>query len=178
MHPRLFFLAGVLSLLSLFSPTAAAARPVAVEKTITIDVMDADIINIIRLIADVSGKNVVVADDVKGKITVKLKDVGWRTALKVILKSSGSGVVEEDNILWVAPQARIDADELHALDLAAERELKGPLFTRIIQVNNANAKELAVVIKGMLSPRGTLVVDERTNTIIVRDIRGSLALRQ
>jgi len=165
------------SLLSLVAAPAVAAPPVEPENKITIDVMDADVINIIRLIADVSGKNVVVADDVKGKITVKLRNVGWRTALKVILKSSGSGVVEEDNILWVAPQARIDADELHALDLAAERELKGPLFTRIVQVNNANAKELAVVVKGLLSPRGTLVVDERTNTIIVRDIKGSPALR-
>ena len=72
----LALVAASVSLLSLVAAPAVAAPPVEPENKITIDVMDADVINIIRLIADVSGKNVVVADDVKGKITVKLRNVG------------------------------------------------------------------------------------------------------
>ncbi len=161
---------------ALLSNPAQAARPPN-DKTITIDLQGADIVNVIRLIGDVSGKNVVVADDVKGKVTVKLKNVGWRTALNIILKSNGSGVVEEDNILWVAPQARIDAMEQDELDRGAERELKGPLYTRVIAVNNAQAADLVVLVKPMLSPRGTITHDARTNVLIVRDIAGSFALR-
>lgn len=159
-------------------PAQAIAPKTRDEPKVTFDVMNADIVNVIRLLGDVSGKNVVIADDVKGKVTLKLKNVDWRTVLNIVCKSSGCGVVEEDGVLWVAPQARIDADELHALDVAAQRELKGPLFTHVIQVNNANARELLHVVETLLTPRGSATVDERTNTIIVRDIQGSLALRQ
>lgn len=155
------------------APKAAPAP----EKKLTIDVMNADVVNVLRLIGDVSGKNIVVADDVKGKVTLQLKNVPWRSVLNVVLKANGAAAVFEDDIIWIAPAARIDALEQAALDRAAERELKGPLTTRVIQVNNAVAKDLVDVVKGLLSPRGTVTFDERTNTLIVRDIEGSLALR-
>lgn len=147
-----------------------------VDRAITLDLQQADIVNVIRLIGDVSGMNIVVADDVKGKVTLKLKNVGWRSALNIVLKSNGAGVVEEGNILWVAPQARIDAMEQAELDRAAERELKGPLYTRIISVNNAKASDLATLVKPLLSPRGSVSFDERSNLLIIRDIAGSSAL--
>ncbi len=158
---------------------ASPARAVAqeAEKSITIDLQGADIVNVIRLIGDVSGKNIVVAEDVTGKVTVKLKNVGWRAALHVILKSAGAGVVEEGNILWVAPQARIDAMEQAELDKNSQQELKGALYTRIISVNNARASDLVALVKPMLSARGTVAFDDRTNVLIVRDVAGSSALR-
>ena len=145
-------------------------------KKITIDLQDAEIGNVLRLIADVSGKNVVFGEDVKGKITIKLKNVPWDQALDVILKTKGLGSREHGNIIRVQPQATLDAEETAALNRNAERDLKGPLTTRIIPLNYASAKDMADKVKALLSPRGTVTVDERTNTLIVRDVRGSGAL--
>lgn len=167
------------------STTAAAPRAKVTgaqraldERTVTIDVMNAELQNVVRLIAEVSGKNVVMSDDVKGKVTIKLKNVGWREALRVIARSHGCGVVEDGNILWVAPQSALDAEEQAALDAAAAAELKGPLHTRVLQLNNARAEDMAKVVEGLLTPRGTVTFDARTNTLIIRDIRTSAALSQ
>lgn len=160
-----------------FAAAVAAVAPAENHNKITIDVMNADVVNVIRLIGDVGGINIVVSDDVKGKVTIKLKNVEWRAALGVILKANGAAAVEEDNVMWIAPDARVAALEQAELDRAAERELKGPLYTRVIQVNNAVAKDLVELVKAMLSPRGTVAFDERTNVLIVRDVQGSLALR-
>ena len=157
----------------LASFTALAAP----ERRITIDMQDAEIGNVLRLLADVSGKNLVYGEEVKGKITLKLKNVPWSQALKVVLQTKGLGAEHDGNVIRIALQTDLDAEEQARLDLAAARELKGPLATRIIPVSYANAKELAEQIKPLLSPRGTLSVDTRTNTIIVRDVRGSGALR-
>ena len=159
-------------------PVQAQARARDNGKTITLDLQQAELSNVIRLIGDVSAKNIVVAEEVKGKVTLKLKNVGWRQALDVILKSGGYGYVEEDNILWVASQARIDGDEQAALDKDASRELKGPLSTRIVAINYARAEEMIALVKPLLSPRGTVSADPRTNVLIIRDVRGSAALRR
>jgi type IV pilus assembly protein PilQ len=153
----------------------AWARPYHGKK-ITIDLQDAEIANVIRLIGDVSGKNIIFGDDVKGKVTIKLKDVPWDQALDVILKTHGLGSEENDNVIYVAPQAVLDDEEQKRLDAAAKHAQTGPLTTRIIPLNFANAKEMADRVRPLLSPRGSVVVDERTNSLIVRDVRGSGAL--
>jgi type IV pilus assembly protein PilQ len=145
---------------------------------ITIDLQQADIVNVIRLIGDVSNLNIVVADDVKGKVTLKLKTIPWRQALDVILKSGGYGYVDEGDILWVAPQARIDADEQALLDKGASQQLKGPLTTRIVPINYARAEEMIALVKPLLTPRGTVTADARTNVLIIRDVRSSAALKR
>lgn len=175
MHP---FAAIVAAAVAVAPATPSSSKEKPSEMKVTFDVQAAEVVNVIRLLGDVSGKNIVVADDVKGKVTLKLKNVGWRAALDVVLKANGAAMVEEDNIIWIAPDARVRALEQAELDRAAERELKGPLYTRIIQVNNAIAEDLAVLVKPLLSPRGTVTFDERTNVLIVRDVQGSLALRQ
>jgi len=155
----------------------ALASPPAVARTVTVDLHEADIVNVIRLFAEVGGKNVVVADDVKGRVTMRLRGVAWRTALDVVLKSGGYGLEEEDGVLWVTTQARLDAEEQRELDLAEQRALKGPLSTRVVPVNHGKAQEMAELVKPLLSPRGSVSVDVRTNTLIIRDVRGSVALR-
>lgn len=170
LRPALFAVA-----LGLTAPTLAA--PPAVARTVTVDLHEADIVNVIRLFAEVGGKNVVVADDVKGKVTMRLKGVAWRTALDVVLKSGGYGLEEQDGVLWVTTQARLDAEEQRELDLAEARALKGPLSTRMVPVNHGDAKAMAELVKPLLSPRGSVTVDVRTNTLIIRDVRGSVALR-
>lgn len=150
--------------------TAAAYR----GKRITIDLMEADIVNVVRLIGDVSGKNVVVGEDVKGKVTLKLKSVPWDQALDVILKTKDLGQETRGGIIRVVPQAKLDAERESRLKMAEEREKKLPTTVRLIPVNYAVAKELVPQVKGLLSARGTVTSDERTNVLIVEDIRDNL----
>lgn len=166
------FLVAVLAALTV--ATAAVARP---PRKITIDMQNAEIGNVLRLLADVSGENLVYGDEVKGKITLKLKDVPWERALDVICKTRGLGYEREGNIVRIAPQATLDAELRARLDLVEEQALKGPLTTRIVPLSYARAKEMAEQVKLMLSPRGSVAFDERTNTLIIRDVRGSPALR-
>ena len=143
-------------------------------KKITIDLQDADIVNVIRLIGDVSGKNVVVAEDVKGKVTLKLKNVPWDQALDVILKTKDLGQETRGGIIRVVLQSKLDAERQSRLALQEEREKKAPTTVRLIPVNYAVAKELQPQVKEILSARGKVAHDERTNVLIVEDIRDNL----
>lgn len=155
---------------------ADACAPRCTGKKITVDLQNAEIGNVLRLLADVSGHNFVYGEEVKGKVTLKLREVPWDQALEVVLKTKGLGMKKSGNVIRVASLDALHQEELDALELVAQREQKGPLTTRVIPVNYAPAKELAAHLKLLLSPRGTVSVDERTNTIIVRDVRGSPAL--
>ena len=163
----------LLAAVLVWSLAAQAAPP----KKITIDMQDAEIGNVLRLIADVSGKNLVYGEEVTGKITLKLKNVPWTQALQVVLQSKGLGSETQGNVIRIAPQDTLDKEQLQALERGAQFELKGPLTTRVIPISYARAKDLAAHVKTMLSPRGSVSVDERTNTLIIRDVRGSSALR-
>ncbi len=143
-------------------------------KKITIDIQDADIINVIRLIGDVSGKNVVIGEDVKGKVTVKLKNVPWDQALDVVLKTKDLGREDRGGIIRVVPQAKLDAEREARLKLQEEREKKLPTTVRLIPVNYAIASQLTPQVKELLSARGKVTFDARTNVIIVEDIRDNL----
>jgi type IV pilus assembly protein PilQ len=143
-------------------------------KKITIDIQDADIVNVIRLIGDVSGKNVVIGEDVKGKVTVKLKNVPWDQALDVVLKTKDLGREDRGGIIRVVPQAKLDAEREAQLKLQEEREKKLPTTVRLIPVNYAVANELTPQVKELLSTRGKVTFDARTNVIIVEDIRDNL----
>ena len=172
---RLLLLAVTLSLtLPLALP--ALGSPGYTGRKITLDMQDAEIGNVLRLLADVSGQNFVYGEEVKGKVTLKLKSVPWDQALEVVLKTKGLGMKKDGNVIRVASLDTLHQGELDALELREQRALKGPLTTRIIPVNYALAKEMAAHIKLLLSPRGTVAVDERTNTVIVRDVKGSPAL--
>jgi type IV pilus assembly protein PilQ len=135
-------------------------------------------VNVLRLFADVSGKNFVVDDEVKGKVTLKLKNVPWEQALRVVCASKDLGVAHDGNIVRIAPQSELDAEEQARLDRGVAWVDKGPLVTRTIIVNNARASELLPHVQALLSKRGSASVDERTNVIIVRDVASSAALRR
>ena len=169
-------LAAAAALLFAHAAPAAACASHCTGKKITVDLQDADIGNVLRLLADVSGNNFVYGEEVKGKVTLKLKDVPWDQALDVVLKTKGFGMRKDGNVIRVASLEALHKEDLDALELGEQRLLKGPLTTRVIPVNYARAQELAVQVKMLLSPRGTVSVDERTNTLIVRDVRGSAAL--
>ena len=155
----------------------AHAGPAWHGRKITMDLQEAEIGNVLRLIADVSHKNIVFGDEVKGKVTIKLKDVPWDQAFDTILKTKGLGSEEDGDIIRVAPQSVLDTEEQKRLDLDEQQALKGRLVTRIVPVSYATAQEMAPKVQKLLSARGTVVVDERTNTLIIRDVRSSAALR-
>lgn len=158
--------------LCLCAPEVEARPP----RTITIDMQGAEIGHVFRLLAEVSGDNLVYGDDVKGTITLSLKNVPWEQVLDVVCKTKGLGYERKGNLIRIAPQEALAAEERALLDAAVRREADGPLTTRLVPVNYARARELALQVKGLLSPRGTVSVDERTNTLIIRDVRGSPAL--
>jgi type IV pilus assembly protein PilQ len=143
-------------------------------KKITIDLQDADVVNVIRLLGDVSGKNVVVGEDVKGKVTIKLKNVPWDQALDIILRTKRLGQEVRGGIIRIAEQSRLDEERAARLKLQEELQKKQPTSVRLIPVNYAVAGELVPQVQKLLSERGRVANDERTNVIIVEDIRDNL----
>jgi type IV pilus assembly protein PilQ len=144
-------------------------------RRIDLDLKDADIHNILRLLADVGHVNVVTADDVTGNVTIRMRNVPWDEALDVVLQAKGLGMVRAGNLIRVAPMAQLNKErELKLAQLKQELELS-PLETRLIPVSYATADELQARAKDLLSPRGSIAVDERTNTLITRDVPGNIA---
>ena len=143
-------------------------------RRIDLDLKDADIHNILRLLADVGRVNIVTADDVTGNVTIRMRNVPWDQALDVVLQAKGLGMVRSGNLIRVAPLATLQKErELRIAAARQEFELT-PLETRLIPVSYAQADELQARAKDLLSPRGSIAVDERTNVLIARDIAGNL----
>jgi type IV pilus assembly protein PilQ len=143
-------------------------------RRITLDFHDIEIRNLLRLIADVSKKNVVVADNVAGKVTVSLRNVPWDQALELVLRAKGLGQERMGNVIRVAPLEDIAKEAAARADAEKARLPLVPLKTRLIGVNFARAGDVSARMKEVLSDRGTFSVDERTNTIIVRDVEDKL----
>jgi len=138
---------------------------------ISLDFKDADIQNVLRVLADVSGLNIIATDDVKGKVTLHLTEVPWDQALDLVLRSNRLEKTREGNVVRISTVARLK-EEREALRAAldAEKELE-PLRVKYLRVNYARADEQLVdKVKGVLTDRGSVTFDERTNTIVIRDI--------
>jgi len=145
------------------APPSSAPRP---ETHISIDFKDADILDVIRLMAEVGNLD----PGVSCKLTLKLKEVPWDVALDVVLRSCGLGQDADNGIVRVAPVAKLTEEAAARRKLAEEQKLDRPLRTTRYRLSYAKAAELAPLIKKFLSPRGDVVVDPRTNTLIITDI--------
>lgn len=143
-------------------------------RRIDLDLKDADIHNILRLLADVGRVNIVTADDVQGNVTIRMRNVPWDQALDVVLQAKGLGMVRQGNLIRVAPLATLQKERELRLAAAKQEYELTPLETRLIPVSYAQADELQARAKDLLSPRGSIAVDERTNVLIARDISGNL----
>ncbi len=139
---------------------------------ITMDFKDGDLQDIFRLFADISGLNVVVNPGVGGKVTLKLTEVPWDQALDLILKTNGLGYSLEDNVIRIARLSDLQREEQERRKLAEEKALAGDLIDYTRRISYAKAQTISDVIKkaGALSARGQINVDERTNTMIMRDL--------
>jgi type IV pilus assembly protein PilQ len=139
-------------------------------RKISLDFKDADIKNILRLIAEVSNFNIITADDVSGKITMRLVDVPWDQALDVILQSRSLGMVQVGNVIRIAPVDALNRESHARLEAKRARERLEDMVTELIPINYATAKDIIPQIKGILSERGDVKVDDRTNIMIIKDI--------
>jgi type IV pilus assembly protein PilQ len=142
---------------------------------IDLDFKDADIHNILRLLAEVGGVNVVTSDDVAGAVTIRMRDVPWDQALDVILQAKGLGAERKGgNLIRVAPLEVLEKEREMKLAQMKQMQELAPLETRLVPVSYATANDLSPRVKEVLSPRGNVAVDERTNVLIVRDVVESL----
>lgn len=163
-------------------PEATPPQPPMMEETakkykgrkVSLDFQDAEITSILRLLADISGKNLVMGEDVKGRISIKLSNVPWDQALDIVLKMNSLGKVEEENVIRIGTLgniARQQEEEAKAKESMIRAE---DLATRVINVNYAKAQDLSEAIKKNLSPRGDFTIDARTNAIIIKDIEKNI----
>ncbi|HTV78414.1 MAG TPA: type IV pilus secretin PilQ family protein, partial [Steroidobacteraceae bacterium] len=139
----------------------------------TMNFQDIDTRALLQLLADTSGQNIVVSDSVHGSVTLRLQNVPWDQALDIVLRTKGLDKRQDGNVIIVAPADEIAARE--KAELAARKDLQElePLRSEYLQVNYAKAADMAALIKStgrsLLSPRGTVSVDARTNTLLLQD---------
>lgn len=153
-------------LVTLGAPTAAAT---AGEARISIDVKEADVVDVIRLLAEVGGFQVVIHPGVSCKLTLSLREVAWPTILDLALKSCGLGKDEEADVVRVAKVAQLTEEAAQRRRFEEERRLAAPRQVAYRRLSYARAQELAPIVKRFLSPGGEVVYDSRTNTLIIID---------
>ena len=142
---------------------------------INLDLVNANIHNVFRLISHVSKLNIVSSDDVSGSVTVRMIEVPWDQALAAVLQSKSFGAVQYGNIVRVAPISTIRLEREEAAAAERAREDSVPLGMLALPLNYAEADQIKKNLENMLSRRGSVNFDDRTNTLIVRDIDTSLA---
>ncbi|MEH6650294.1 MAG: type IV pilus secretin PilQ family protein [Motiliproteus sp.] len=145
---------------------------------LSLNFQDIDIRSVLQIIADVTDMNLVVSDTVSGNITLRLKNVPWDQALELVLKTKSLDKRVSGNVMMIAPAAEIAERERFEIETNKQvKELKEPQ-TEFIQVNYAKASDIVGLLgseQGILSERGNVQADPRTNTLIVRDIDTSIA---
>lgn len=147
-----------------------------VGRRVSLDFQQADITNILRLIAEVSGFNIVVGEGVKSKVTMKLVSVPWDQALDMLLKMNGLGMIRQGTIVWVDTLANIakqQDEEAKAKDSKTKAE---ELVDRVFYIKNLQAQELLTSLRQYLSPRGVMQVSQGSNALIVRETETKLAV--
>ncbi len=160
---------------------------------LTLQFQDMDLKAILHTLGDFAGLNIVISDDVQGSMALNLVNVPWDQALDIILKSKGLGKRQEGNVIMIAPVEIIAQREEQELEALKQVEELAPLRTEIIQVNYAKAVEIASLLKpsklstasdagstsadqsvGILSDRGAVSIDVRTNSLIVKDVSSKI----
>lgn len=143
-------------------------------RRIDLDLKDADIHNVLRLLADVGRVNIVTSDDVQGSVTIRMRNIPWDQALDIVLQSKNLGMVQKGNIIRVAPLAQLEKEREMAIARRRQELQLAPLETRLIPVSYAQAADIQARARDLLSSRGSIAVDTRTNVLIVRDVAGNL----
>ncbi|MCG7601430.1 type IV pilus secretin PilQ [Halomonas sp. McH1-25] len=145
-------------------------------KRISLNFQDIEVREVLAIIAEFTGLNLVASDSVQGSVTLNLEDVPWDQALDLVLRSHGLASRKNGNVLVVAPASELASMERQELETRAQMQELAPLATEYLQVRYAKAASLAAMLRGaeglgLLSERGRVSIDERTNTLIIQDTR-------
>ncbi|MBN1205737.1 MAG: type IV pilus secretin PilQ [Myxococcaceae bacterium] len=143
-------------------------------KRVSFEFKDIDIQNLLRVIAEISKKNIVVADDVSGKVTIRLRNVPWDQALDLILRTKNLGKEEVGNIIRIAPLKTLEEEARLRHERKKSLQQQEDLLVNLIPVNYAVAQDMSARVKDILSERGSVTVDTRTNVLIVKDVRSNI----
>ncbi len=165
----------LLGLLLLQSSTVAGERnsqPGETSETlIDLDVKDANVLDILRLLAKLGDFNLVADPEVQCRFTLALKAVTWREVMELTLRSCGLGEDRMgENLIRVATLAQLTREQEERRKYEEEKRLSGPLQTSYRRLSYARARDLAPILERTLSPRGGVAFDERTNTLIITDV--------
>jgi type IV pilus assembly protein PilQ len=141
---------------------------------LTLNFQDIETRAVLQLLAETSGRNIVVSDTVQGNVTLRLRNVPWDQALDIVMTTKGLDMRQNGNVIIVAPAEEIAARETADLEARAAISELEPMYSEFLQVNYAKAGDLASLIgaegtNSLLSERGSIAVDERTNTLLVQD---------
>lgn len=145
-----------------------------VGEAIGMNFKDVDIRDVILIIGNITGKNFIVDQKVKGKVTINFTSVPWDQALDIILSMNNLGMTEENNVIMIAPMDQLEAKAKKEASLEEERTLAGPVdvFTR--RISYAKAEDVAEIVKAYISRRGQVIVDKRTNLLLIRELRSKM----
>lgn len=142
---------------------------------LTLNFQDIETRAVLQLLAETSGRNIVVSDTVQGNVTLRLRNVPWDQALDIVMTTKGLDMRQNGNVIIVAPAEEIAARETADLEARQAINELEPLYSEFLQVNYAKASDLAELISAgegqnsMMSERGSVAIDERTNTLLVQD---------
>ena len=155
----------------LFFTAAAAAAPEQAQSSISLDLRDADLVDVLRMLAQVAGLNVIISSEVKGTVTVQLSDVSAKDAFQILLDTAGLVKVQKRFVIGILPREmllRYQQQRDQARGLAP-----GEFRTEVVKLDYAKAMELAKTLASLLSPWGSIAADRRTNSLIIRDVSES-----
>ncbi|WFM70815.1 type IV pilus secretin PilQ [Halomonas sp. CKK8] len=146
---------------------------------ITLNFQDIEVRSVLAIIADFTGLNLVASDSVTGRVTLNLQDVPWDQALDLVLKSHGLASRQEGNVIVVAPASELAQREQIELQAREQLETLAPLESEYVQIKYAKAEDMARLLRGeegfgLLSERGRVAVDARTNTLLIQDTAESI----
>ncbi len=158
---------------------AKSKQPKFKGEKLSLNFQNIEVRSVLQVLADFTGLNIITSDTVGGNLTLRLKDVPWDQALDIILTAKGLDMRENGNVIWIAPRDELATKE--KLELEAKQQIADlePMNTESFQLNYQRAEDVKTLLtssgdQGLLSKRGSAVVDPRTNTIFVQDIQEKL----
>jgi type IV pilus assembly protein PilQ len=160
-------------------PTKLSQGPGYTGEKLSLNFQNIEVRALLQVIADFTNFNIVTSDSVTGGVTLRLKDVPWDQALDIILQAKGLGMRKTGNVLWIAPKDEIAAKEKLELESSAQIQSLEALRTQPFQLNYSKASDIAVQLTGsgsarILSSRGSVIAEPRTNQLFVTDVPSKL----
>ncbi len=155
---------------------AVVDQPRYVGRRMSLDFQAAEITNVLRLIAEVSGFNIVVGEGVKSKVTMKIVNVPWDQALDMLLKMNGLGMIKQGNIVWVDTLGNIAKQQQEEANAKNSKTAAEELVTRIFYLRNVQAQEVLQSLRQYITSRGQMQANVGSNALIVRDVESKIGV--